>query len=202
MARLVSTGKNHNGHTLLLDFRIQERAAVEPAFQLVVDWSARFALMDHRDAFFILNEFARLPGLWKVGNLINAGRNSNTQTLLGIQSVAYLRDTYGRDTADTVLSGLVQTVVFRVGDQPSVKYLRSQLGREQQQRTSRADCGRGRSVGRQELQNEAYPVSDRAVSRLAGGEAVVITIDGWVRGQLARLSEVRWDLRQVLSSES
>jgi len=62
------------GRTLLLDFPITEGDAVQPAFRFFIDWAARFALADDQDTYFVLDEFARLPGLRKIGDLINAGR--------------------------------------------------------------------------------------------------------------------------------
>jgi hypothetical protein len=122
------------GRTLLLDFPITEGDAVQPAFRFFIDWAARFALADDQDTYFVLDEFARLPGLRKLGDLINAGRGRNTQLLLGVQSVAQLHDTYGKDRANALLSGLVQSVVMRVGDAASVEYARSQIGREARRR--------------------------------------------------------------------
>lgn len=194
--------QNPDGRTLVLDFPIREGDAVEPAFRFFIDWAARFALTDDRGSYFVLDEFARLPGLRKVGDLVNAGRSYDTQLILGVQSVAQLYDTYGQDLAAALLSGLVQTIAMRVGDGPSIEYVRSQLGREQQLRTVPAHDRRGRSVGRQEVQSETYPVAESEVTRLRDGEVFVITPEGWVRGQLDELSDVRWELEQALDSES
>jgi len=119
------------GRTLLLDFPITEGDAVQPAFRFFIDWAARFALADDQDTYFVLDEFARLLASRKIGDLINAGRGRNTQLLLGVQSVAQLHDTYGKDRANALLSGLVQSVIMRVGDAASVEYAQSQIGREE-----------------------------------------------------------------------
>jgi len=52
------------GRTLLLGFLITEGDAVQPAFRFFIDWAARFALADDKTCF-VLDEFARLPGLRK-----------------------------------------------------------------------------------------------------------------------------------------
>lgn len=186
------------GRTLLLDFPITEGDAVQPAFRFFVDWAARFALADDQDTYFVLDEFARLPGLRKIGDLINAGRGRNTQLLLGVQSVAQLHDTYGKDRANALLSGLVQSVIMRVGDSASVEYAQSQIGREEQRRSVPVHDRDGRSVGRQELQDTTHPIVESDLERLDDGEAIVVVPDGWLRGLIARFETVQTELERAL----
>lgn len=186
------------GRTLLLDFPITEGDAVQPAFRFFIDWAARFALANEQDTYFVLDEFARLPGLRKIGDLINAGRGRNTQLLLGVQSVAQLHDTYGKDRANALLSGLVQSVIMRVGDAASVEYAQSQIGREEQRRSVPVHDRDGRSVGRQELQDETHPIVESDLKRLDDGEAIVVVPDGWLRGLIARFETVQTELERAL----
>ena len=186
------------GRTLLLDFPITEGDAVQPAFRFFIDWAARFALANDQDTYFVLDEFARLPGLRKIGDLINAGRGRNTQLLLGVQSVAQLHDTYGKDRANALLSGLVQSVIMRVGDAASVEYAQSQIGREKQHRSVPVHDRDGRSVGRQELQDETHPIVESDLERLDDGEAIVVVPDGWLRGLIARFETVQTELKRAL----
>jgi hypothetical protein len=186
------------GRTLLLDFPITEGDAVQPAFRFFIDWAARFALANDQDTYFVLDEFARLPGLRKIGDLINAGRGRNTQLLLGVQSVAQLHDTYGKDRANALLSGLVQSVIMRVGDAASVEYAQSQIGREEQRRSVPVHDRDGRSVGRQELQDQTHPIVESDLERLNDGEAIVVVPDGWLRGLIARFETVQTELERAL----
>ncbi|WP_148416556.1 type IV secretory system conjugative DNA transfer family protein [Haloferax sp. KTX1] len=186
------------GRTLLLDFPITEGDAVQPAFRFFIDWAARFALANDQDTYFVLDEFARLPGLRKIGDLINAGRGRNTQLLLGVQSVAQLHDTYGKDRANALLSGLVQSVIMRVGDAASVEYAQSQIGREKQHRSVPVHDRDGRSVGRQELQDETHPIVESDLERLNDGEAIVVVPDGWLRGLIIRFTAIRRQLERAL----
>jgi energy-coupling factor transporter ATP-binding protein EcfA2 len=192
---------NPDGRTLLLEYPIQEGDAVAPAFRFFVDWSARYALDDSRGAYFLLDEFARLPELRKTEELINVGRSSNTQLLLGVQSVAQLHDTYGTDTANSLLSGLVQSIALRVGDGPTLEYIRSQLGTEQTERSVPDRDQDGRSVGSQEIQDESHPISEADLLRLDDGEAIAIRADGWQRGQLKQLQDVQSRLDRALETE-
>ncbi|WP_257301189.1 type IV secretion system DNA-binding domain-containing protein [Haloarchaeobius sp. FL176] len=186
------------GRTLLLDFPITEGDAVQPAFRFFIDWAARFALANEQDTYFVLDEFARLPGLRKIGDLINAGRGRNTQLLLGVQSVAQLHDTYGKDRANALLSGLVQSIIMRVGDAASVEYAQSQIGREKQRRSVPVHDRNGRSVGRQELQDETHPIVESDLERLDDGEAIVVVPDGWLRGLITRFTAIRTQLERAL----
>jgi len=76
-----------------------------------------------------------------------------------VQSVAQLHDTYGKDRANALLSGLVQSVIMRVGDAASVEYAQSQIGREKQRRSVPVHDRNGRSVGRQELRMQPIRLS-------------------------------------------
>lgn len=113
-----------------------------------------------------------------------------------------LDDTYGRDRANALLSGLVQSVVLRVGDSASVEYARSQLGREEQQRTVPVHGREGRSIGRQELRDEAYPIAESDLKRLEDGEVIAVVPEGWMRGRLSRLADIRENLDHALERDS
>jgi type IV secretory pathway TraG/TraD family ATPase VirD4 len=118
--------------------------------------------------------------------------------LLGVQSVAQLHDTYGKDRANALLSGLVQSVIMRVGDAASVEYAQSQIGREKQRRSVPVHDRNGRSVGRQELQDATHPIVESDLERLDDGEAIVVVPDGWLRGLIARFETVQTELERAL----
>ncbi|MFC7164864.1 type IV secretion system DNA-binding domain-containing protein [Halospeciosus flavus] len=118
--------------------------------------------------------------------------------MLGVQSVAQLHDTYGKDRANALLSGLVQSVIMRVGDAASVEYARSQIGREEQRRSVPVHGRDGRSVGRQELQDETHPIVESDLKRLDDGEAIVVVPDGWLRGLITRFTAIRTQLERAL----
>jgi len=122
------------GRTLLLDFPITEGDAVQPAFRFFIDWAARFALADDQDTYFVLDEFARLPGLRKIGDLINAGRGRNAtlaRCAVGRTTPRHLRERPGERAVEWPR----QSVIMRVGDAASVEYAQSQIGREKQRRS-------------------------------------------------------------------
>lgn len=130
--------------------------------------------------------------------LVNAGRARNAYAILGLQSRAQLESTYGEATADAILSGLSQEVFLRVGDQPSVEYVRDRLGRVQNERqvqgptdlVTRGITGR-RVKFTQTTLEENYQIGEDEVQQFQPGEAIVVTQEDWSRGRLYQLEEVR-----------
>lgn len=190
--------KNPRGRILVLDVPAMQSESVKPIYRFFIDWAARHALSDDRNSYFVLDEFARLPRLRKLGDLINVGRGRRTQLILGVQSVAQVYATYGRDRGKALLSGLVQSIIMRVGDQDSADYARSQIGREPRHGTEPIHDRRGRSVGSQDVQDEEYPIAESDLTRLETGEAVVILPEGWIRGKIHSFAKIRKALARAL----
>lgn len=184
--------RNPDGRVLVLDFPITRGESVKPAFRLFVDWSIRFGL-DEGDSqtYYLLDEFQRIPDLERIDDLVNVGRAQRAIGILGLQSVAQLRDTYGEEKADALLSGLAQEVLMRCGDRASIQYVREQLGKEQYER-EQVDYDRENDPLKVQSQvEERYPVAEREIEELDTGEALIVTGEGWIRGSIHLLSEVR-----------
>lgn len=173
------------GKTLILDLPADQSDSVLPIFRFLVDWSIRFGLSDERGSYYILDEFAALPRLSKLERLVNAGRAYNCYAILGVQAVSQVRDTYGKENANSVLSGLAQEIHLRVGEE-SVNYWRSRIGKVRTEHTD--DEGIVTRV------TEDYPVSEQEVQNLPPGKAAIHTTEGWQRGRLYMLSEIEGDL--------
>jgi energy-coupling factor transporter ATP-binding protein EcfA2 len=167
-------------HALIFDFPIDKSASAKPIFRLLIDWSIRFGMMDDRGAYFILDEFAGLPRLSMLERLVNAGRAYNCYAIFGVQAVSQLNSTYGRDDAESLLSGMAQEIHLRVGDESSVKYIRHRLGKAA---TIRGGDG-------YERRSEEHAMSSRTIQQLEAGRGIVHTTEGWQRGQLYMLEEV------------
>lgn len=180
------------GRILLLDFPIQQSASVQPIFRLLIDWSIRFGLEDERGSYYILDEFAALPELAMLERLINAGRAYNCYAILGVQAVPQLRDTYGKDKADSLLSGLAQEIHLRVG-QGSVEYCRKRLGRERVERNAGDDEDEEwfvRTDGNDVRVFEDYPIDAGTLQNFEAGRGIVHTPAGRQHGRLYLLDAV------------
>lgn len=172
------------GKTLIFDFPIERSASVKPIFRLLIDWSIRFGMMDDRGAFFVLDEFAGLPRLAMLERLVNVGRAYNCYAIFGIQAVSQVNSTYGRDDAESLLSGMPQEIHLRVGDSASIEYVRQRLGKHSVTR----------GEGEYERRTEEHAMSPREIQNLDPGRGVIHTTTGWQRGRLYMLSEVINDL--------
>lgn len=191
--------RDPDGRTLLLDFPIDQGERVKPAFRFFIDWAIRHALDDReRDAYFVLDEFQALPGLERIERLVNAGRARGAYGILGLQSKAQLDAAYGEAEADSILSGLTQEVLLRPGDQATVEYVRNRIGREQRVRRVQGPASwfdqvtSGREVSfSQTTTEEEHAISEAELQRFAPGEAIVLVEQGWRRGTLYLLEQVR-----------
>ncbi|RRJ32050.1 type IV secretory system conjugative DNA transfer family protein [Halocatena pleomorpha] len=180
------------GRVLLLDFPIQQSASVQPIFRLLIDWSIRFGLDDDRGSYYILDEFAALPELDMLERLINAGRAYNCYAILGVQAIPQLRDTYGSDKADSLLSGLAQEIHLRVG-QGSVEYCRKRIGRERVERNVGPDEDDEWLVETDENDIrvfEDYPIGEDTLQNFEAGRGVVHTPAGRQHGRLYLLDAI------------
>lgn len=187
------------GRILLLDFPIQQSASVQPIFRLLIDWSIRFGLDDERGSYYILDEFAALPELDMLERLINAGRAYNCYAILGVQAVPQLNDTYGRDKADSLLSGLAQEIHLRVG-QGSVEYCRKRIGRERVERSVRPDEDEEWLVETDDNDVrvfEDYPIGEDTLQNFDAGRGIVHTPAGRQHGRLYLLDAVEGRLLPV-----
>jgi len=191
--------QNPDGRTLLLDFPTEHGDSIKPIYRVFIDWSIRFGLSDpSRDAYYVLDEFATIPGLERLERLVNAGRARNAYGILGVQAKSQLHSTYGPNEAESILSGLAQEVLLRPGDAASVDHIRSRLGRHQRiqlqqgptNRFVRALADKDSEYNQYTIQ-EDYPISEAQLQQFDPGEAVVLDQTGWRRGHLYMLDEVR-----------
>lgn len=181
------------GRILVLDFPIQQSSSVQPIFRLLIDWSIRFGLNDERGSYYLLDEFAALPELDMLERLINAGRAYNCYAILGVQAIPQLRSTYGRDKAESLLSGLAQEIHLRVG-QGSVEYCRKSLGRNRIKRNVSGETDAGLLQAEDENDQrvfEEHSVGEDTLQNLDTGRGVMHTTTGRQWGRLYMLDEIR-----------
>jgi hypothetical protein len=196
--------RDPDGKTLILDFPLDRGESVRPVYRLYIDWALRQGLIDKdQDGYFILDEFQTIPGLSRLERLVNAGRARNAYAILGLQSRSQLNNTYGEDEASSILSGLSQEILLRAGDQSSVEYVRSRLGRTQRKRLVQGPTswmgqqltGR-RATFNQVTTEEEYALSESEIQRFDPGEGVIVQPGGWRVGSLYMLEEVKPALDQ------
>ncbi len=88
-----------------------------------------------RRIVFGLDEFATLPKIGGLADLLSKGRKYGSVPLLGLQSISQIRDTYGQQSGQTILSTLGSWAIFRSPDHDTSEYLAKTLGSEERLRT-------------------------------------------------------------------
>jgi hypothetical protein len=181
------------GRVLVLDYPIAEGDRVTPVFRLWIDRAIQHALADRaRNAYFVLDEFARIPHIERLDTLVATGRARNTQAILGLQSLSQLGQTYDDDTVDALLSGLTQEVFLRSGDERTVEYVRARLATLDDVTVTDRGGGTETSVS-------GSPLSGR-LQRFADGEGIVYATRGWVHVRVPMWRQLDRETQQVLTT--
>ncbi len=81
-----------------------------------------------RRIWTILDELPTLQRLPSLDVALAGGRKYGIAAVLGVQSIAQVRDTYGRDAAAAILSHPSTRLTLRVGDSETADYLSKSLG--------------------------------------------------------------------------
>ena len=186
------------GRALVLDYPYREGATTTPLFRLLIDLAAREALDEgDRGSYFILDEIAQVPTLSRLDELVNVGAGRGIQVLVTLQSVAQLREGYGRDAAEAILSGFLSAILLRCGDSATVEFARERIGTNHVERTAnveKATVGsRGRrrqkTIRRETKDSEEYRFAKGDLTEWSPGEGVVVRPDSWAHGRLKMLDE-------------
>ena len=81
-----------------------------------------------RRVWFVLDELPTLQKLPSLDGLLAGARKYGACAVLGVQTVAQLRDINGRDAASAILSHPATRLTLRVGDSETATYLSDSLG--------------------------------------------------------------------------
>jgi hypothetical protein len=183
------------GRVLLLDYPITEGDRVEPAFRYLVERAIGQALADgSRHAYFVLDEFARIPQVDGIERLVATGRARRTQAILGLQSLSQLTAAYGRLEAESMLSGTTQEVFLRSGDPATTEYVTGRLGGERRQ----TDSFRAGERGSGRRTTVSGPSMRGRLQRFAPGEGFLLTRGGYVHAQVPMWSQLRERTRRAI----
>jgi hypothetical protein len=186
------------GRALVLDYPYREGATTTPLFRLLIDLAAREALDEgDQGSYFVLDEVAQIPHLSRLDELVNVGAGRNIQVLVTLQSVAQLRDGYGKDAAEAILSGFLSAIILRCADSASVEFARERIGTRFVERTAsveKATVGsrrrrRQKTIRRETKDSEEYPFAKGEITEWRPGEGVVVRPDSWAHGRIKMLDD-------------
>lgn len=132
-----------DGHGwLFLTFTEGQLAELRPLLAAILDTAASAVLGlppdSARRVWFFLDEFASLGRINSIEPLLTKARKNGGAAVLGIQSLSQLRDLYGREKAQTLLSCLSSVLVLRQSDAELAEYMSRFLGDQEILRTNQS----------------------------------------------------------------
>ena len=126
-----------------------------------------------RRTWMILDELPTLQKLPSLDVALAGGRKYGIAAVLGVQTIAQTRDTYGRDAAAAILSHPSTRLTLRVGDSETATYLSDSLGQRHTIRKvsseSQNQGGGGQSTSEQHaIEHAVLPSEILALPNLVG----------------------------------
>jgi type IV secretory pathway TraG/TraD family ATPase VirD4 len=113
-------------------FRDDQLATLRPLIACFTDIVSTSILSLDADAnrkfWLILDEFASLGKVSSIFDFLTKARKNGGRAIVGLQSVSQLRDAYGRDGAQTLLSCLSSLLVLRCPDAETADIMSRALG--------------------------------------------------------------------------
>lgn len=125
---------------LFLPYTQGQRTALRPLIQCALDVASRTVLdmppaagdrSRQSRTWFVLDEFPLLGVIQSVETLLTNGSKHGAVVLAGIQTIAQMVDTYGREKAQTLLACLGTWLTLRVNDAETAEYMSRYLGDEE-----------------------------------------------------------------------
>jgi hypothetical protein len=189
---------NPDGRILVLDLPRKRQSTAKPVYQFLIDWAATHALADDHHSIFLLDEFASVPRLGMIDDLVNRGRSYNTQVMLGVQSLTQIEDTYGESKANTIMSGCTQQILMGTNDPQSAEYTQEKVGADIDEQTMADYDEDGDVAGSQLRPIERYPITRSDVDSFEIGECVIKQPNGdWVHGEIELFEDVSATIRSA-----
>lgn len=190
------------GVPIVLDFPKESGQATKPIFRFLIDHAAMFAMQDTDEySYFVLDEFAQIPHLRRLEELVNVGRGEQVVTLVTLQSVQQLYRNYGQEAGEAILAGLVSMILLRPNDPETVEFYRSAIGTDFTEYTQHIEKEAWDRERRETKEVEEHPFSTGEIRRWEPGVGVIVKQAGWLHGYISLLSETtREFVADVLSS--
>ncbi|UPM43725.1 type IV secretory system conjugative DNA transfer family protein [Halocatena salina] len=178
------------GVPIVLDFPKESGQATKPIFRFLIDHAAMFAMQDTDEySYFVLDEFAQIPHLRRLEELVNVGRGEQVVTLVTLQSVQQLYENYGESGGEAILAGLVSMILLRPNDPQTVEFYRSAIGEDFSEYTQHVGKDSWDRKRREVKEVEEHPFSTGEIRRWDPGVGVVVKQAGWLHGYISMLND-------------
>lgn len=189
--------ENPDGRVLIIDSDPARMETLGPMYQLLLDWSIRYAMNAPNPTVHVLDEIDALPPLTQVTNLTARGRKNKARALVGVQTIGQLEDTYS--TISGIVGNCPQGVYFGPGDSESTEFVLDELGEhrqmDRQQMVAVSHQGRGKSPRSQSRdtykEKDKTPITSGLLREFEPGECIVVSRTAWWHGHSYELHEVR-----------
>lgn len=187
---------NPVGRVLVVQVDIAQFERTKPVFRFLIDWAIQHGLGDpSKNAYYVLDEFQRVPNLRNIENLTGAGRAQRAQAILGLQSIEQLKSTYDEGLANSIIAGTTQEILMRPGDTESSEHIQERIGSQIIEHEEEAP-----GFGQRNIKHETVDyLSQRELNQFATGEAVISTPDGIVHGRIKRWADLSPEERAQLT---
>lgn len=162
------------------------------AGQIDIAISALLSTEDNeaRRVWFFLDEAASWGRLASAADLLTKARKKGGCGVLGVQAISQVRETYGRDGAQTLLSNLGTWLTLRAGDSDTADFMSKNIGDEQVRRlVESSNHERQKSVSEQIVVERVIMAADlqnlpdlKGILNIAGALPA-----GWVRIPISSL---------------
>lgn len=162
---------------LFLTYRDDQLDSLRNLISCALDVAARtiLALPANRDrrVWLIIDEFASIGKVQSIEAVATKARKMGGCLLLGLQSVSQLKDRYGDNGAQTILSCLSSWLVLRCSDADTAEYISKYIGESEISRMTRgessSESGGSDSLNEQiQTQRAVMPVELQRLANLSG----------------------------------
>lgn len=144
---------------------------------------------EKRRVWFFIDEFASWGKISSVDALLTKARKKGGVGVLGVQTIAQLREAYGREGAQTLLANLGTWLTLRAGDAETADFMSKNLGDEEVRRVNQTSGTSGKSRAEQiATQRVVMPADLQNLPDLVGVLNVAGPLPaGWVRVEISGL---------------
>lgn len=165
--------RKKGGKAIFVEYDLGIGSVLSPVYRLLFDLAIKEALCREKNegnVYFIMDEFSLLPNLQHIDDGVNFGRSLGARFIAGTQNVSQMYAAYGRDRANSLLSGFSTTVCFRMNDAESREFFKELNGKNGRVTSFNAAV---QVKGQIEQYREAFVVEDHDIDSLAVGESIV-----------------------------
>lgn len=120
------------GRKVFIEYDLSYGEVLTPVYSLMFDMAIKEALGRNRsegNIYFITDEFRLLPNLQHIDDAVNFGRSLGIKFMIGIQNIEQIYENYGAQRADSIMSGFLTSINFRVNDPKSRQYIEERFGK-------------------------------------------------------------------------